>query len=318
MRFARTFLVASLILALAAPVLAYEAGTAGLLFLRLGVSERAAGMGEAYTALAGDASALYWNPAGLARTPGTNLRFAHHEYFQSLRQEFVGVAHPTSMGTFAFGLTALTMDEMELREEVPSSEPLGHFSAFDVAFHAAWGATFFDVLEAGLGAKWVYSRIYEESAKGMLFDFGLRHESRIPGLTLAAAVLNLGQQFQYVDESFDPPLTMKLGAALNAPLHMGDNDLVLAYDLLLVGDGDVTSDDSLGEARAMSARHHLGAEWQAMDLAFLRLGYKIGYDSQNFTAGAGIALAQYRFDYAFVNSDNDLGSSHRLGLGIDF
>jgi hypothetical protein len=99
---------------------------------------------------------------------------------------------------------------------------------------------------------------------------------------------------------------------------MGDNDLLIAYDLLLVGDGDVTSDDSLGEARAMSTRHHMGAEWQVAEIAALRLGYKVGYDSQNLSAGAGIALGQYRFDYAFVNSDNDLGSSHRLGLGIDF
>ncbi len=317
MRLARTFLIVTLIAATAAPAFAFEAGTAGLLFLRLGVSERAAGMGDAYTALAGDATALYWNPAGLARTPSTNLRFAHHEYFQSLRQEFVGVAHPTHLGTFAFGVTALTMDDMELREG-PSEEPLGHFSAFDMAFHMAWGKNLFGGVEAGVGAKWIYSRIYEESAKGMLFDFGLRHETRIPSLTVAAAVLNMGSQFEYVSETFDAPLTMKMGVALNTPIHMGDNDLLIAYDLLLVGDGDVTSDDSLGEARAMSARHHMGAEWQVAGLAALRLGYKAGYDSQNLTAGAGIALGQYRFDYAFVNSDNDLGSSHRLGLGIDF
>jgi hypothetical protein len=187
-----------------------------------------------------------------------------------------------------------------------------------MAFHFAWGLTFFDQVEAGVGAKWVYSRIYEESAKGMLFDFGLRHETRIPGLTVAGALLNVGQQFEYVSESFDAPLTIKLGMALSAPFDMGDDDVILAYDLLLVGDGDVTSDDSLGEARAMSARHHLGAEWNFRNLAALRLGYKIGYDSQDLSAGAGIRLGQYRFDYAFVNVSNDLGNSHRLGLGIDF
>jgi len=318
MKFARCALLILLIAALAPPSFAFEAGTQGLLFLRLGVSERAAGMGEAFTALADDASALYWNPAGLAAAQGTNLSLSHNEYMFSLRQEFAGVAHPTSMGTFAFGVTALTMDEMELREEVPTSDPLGHFSAFDVAFHAAWGREFFGSVQAGLGLKWVYSRIYEDNARGLLFDFGLRHETRIPGLTVAAAALNLGQQFEYRSEAFDAPLTLKMGAALRTPFRPADGDLNLAYDLLLVGDGDVTSDDSLGEARSISARHHIGAEWQVLGMAALRAGYKLGYDSQNFTAGAGIRLGAYRFDYAFLNVDNDLGNSHRLGMGIDF
>lgn len=318
MKIARYALFAVLIATLTGPALAFEAGTQGLLFLRLGVSERAAGMGEAYTALADDASALYWNPAGLAATPSTNLRLSHNEYMLSLRQEFAGVAHPTSFGTFAFGVTALTMDEMELREEVPTSDPLGHFSAFDMAFHAAWGRNFFGSMQAGIGVKWIYSRIGEESAKGMLLDLGLRHETRIPGLTVAGTILNLGQKFEYVSETFDAPLTLKMGAALRTPFRPADGDLLIAYDLLLVGDGDVTSDDSLGEARAMSARHHIGAEWDVFGMAALRAGYKLGYDSQNFSAGAGIRLGVYRFDYAFVNVDNDLGNSHRLGMGIEF
>ncbi len=44
-------------------VRAGEAGTAGALFLRTGLGARAAGMGEAFTAVAVDASSIYWNPA---------------------------------------------------------------------------------------------------------------------------------------------------------------------------------------------------------------------------------------------------------------
>jgi hypothetical protein len=311
-------LASTLLLLLAAlPAAAYEPGTSGLLFLRLGVGERAAGMGEAYTALAADATALYWNPAGLAAAPRTQLHLMHNEWIASVRQEFVGLAHPTRMGTFAVGLTGLSMDELELREEVPSSEPLGHFSAFDIAVHGGFGRQLLPGVQAGIGLKWIYSRLYEESAKGFLVDIGLRHEAKIPGLTLGAALLHFGPKFKYVSEEFDAPRTVKLGAAWLAPAHPAGGDLRLAYDLLLLSDSDTTTDADLGVSKTLNVRHHMGAEFDYQGLAALRLGYKAGYDSQGFSVGAGLHWQQVTFDYAFLAVTNDLGSAHRLGLTLD-
>jgi len=64
-----TFLILCLvmILGLAQPVMAVS--SAGVLFLRIGAGVRAAGMGEAFVAVADDATATHWNPAGLGRYP---------------------------------------------------------------------------------------------------------------------------------------------------------------------------------------------------------------------------------------------------------
>jgi len=43
-----------------------KVGTVGLKFLDIGVGGRALAMGEAYSAVANDASAIFWNPAGIA------------------------------------------------------------------------------------------------------------------------------------------------------------------------------------------------------------------------------------------------------------
>ncbi len=45
---------------------------AALLYLRIAPGSRAAGMGEAYVAVADDATATHWNPAGLGSTPLSN------------------------------------------------------------------------------------------------------------------------------------------------------------------------------------------------------------------------------------------------------
>ena len=47
----------------------YAASSAGVLFLRIGAGVRAAGMGEAFVAVANDATATHWNPAGLGQYP---------------------------------------------------------------------------------------------------------------------------------------------------------------------------------------------------------------------------------------------------------
>src|SRR5688572_28460738 len=48
-------------------------GSSGATFQKIGVGARAAGMGGAYSAMADDVTALYWNPAGAARLQGINV-----------------------------------------------------------------------------------------------------------------------------------------------------------------------------------------------------------------------------------------------------
>ncbi len=47
-----------------------KSGTTAAQFLKIGVGARAIGMGGAFAATADDITAMYWNPAGLARVYG--------------------------------------------------------------------------------------------------------------------------------------------------------------------------------------------------------------------------------------------------------
>ena len=78
-----------------------SAGTSGAAFLKIGAGARPTAMGGAYTALADDANALYWNPAGLVRLEKREFSASHAEMFESTRLDFLAYAHPTSQGTFA-------------------------------------------------------------------------------------------------------------------------------------------------------------------------------------------------------------------------
>ena len=62
--------------ALLVPGLAWsqaKVGTTGYQFLEIGASSRAVGMGDAFVALVDDASAVYYNPAGLTGLDGPEV-----------------------------------------------------------------------------------------------------------------------------------------------------------------------------------------------------------------------------------------------------
>ena len=69
-------------------------GEAGSIFLLISPGARAGGMGEAQVAVANDAYASYWNPAGLAFQEGSELAIMHVNWLPNLADdmyyEFLG------------------------------------------------------------------------------------------------------------------------------------------------------------------------------------------------------------------------------------
>jgi hypothetical protein len=281
-----------------------EPGEAGALFLRFGLGARASAMGEAYIAVAEDASSVFWNPGAMPAVLGTRVTLAHSEYFLSLRFEQAAVTHETSWGTFGFMFTGLYMDDMERRDDVPSAIPLGEFGAYDVAVAVAYGRYITPNVAVGVSLKPVYQRIDELSASGFCVDAGIYHVSRIPGVKLAAVAGNLGFPMKFDTEEFALPRYVKVGGSYEAEVAALDGRVLLTLDAMFPNDDGV--------------REHVGAEYAYRRMFALRAGYKAGYDSQGATFGFGVTYREMNFDYAFLPVSNDLGDSHRFGLGFSF
>ena len=280
-------------------------GDAGALFLRLGMGARAAGMGEAYTAVAKDASSIYWNPGAMAPVLGTNIVLTHNEFIQSVRLEQGALTHATDFGTFGFSFTGLFMDDLDRFGPDPSEFPLGQFSVFDIAFAGGYARYVVPNLSIGISGKWIHQKIDQSTANGAAFDLGLYHISQVKGLKFAAVVVNLGSPMNYSDDFFQGkdfalPRSIKLGASYDRRLPGLESQVLAAFDIVLPNDGD--------------AKQHLGGEFVYKRMLYLRAGYKAGYDSQGGTFGFGVEYQTLMFDYAFLLVKNDLGDSHRIGL----
>ncbi|MBI4345485.1 MAG: PorV/PorQ family protein [Elusimicrobia bacterium] len=279
----------------------------GASFLKIGSGARPAAMGEAYTALADDVNALYYNPGGLAGLAKRELGATHAEWLLGSRFDFFGYAQPTGLGTFAVALTRLDNGGMEARGA--DRRAAGSFGATDSAYTLGFGRS----VEAGAGrtqvgasAKWLESRIGADSAATLAFDLGAVHRLGGQPLSVGLSVLNLGRGLRFIDQTDPLPLTLSAGAAY----RLG-GALQLALDVR-------------HEPNDRRTDIGLGTEYALLPSLALRAGYGSGALAGSggsllggLGAGFGIKLSNYRADYTFTPF-GALGNAQKLSVGARF
>ena len=277
-------------------------GSAGLAFLKLGVGARAIGMGDAYTAVAGDASSVYWNPAGIMNVESVDVTLMHSEWFQDIRYEYAGGVRSYGDYAVGVGVVGLYMDDLE-RRDGPTAEPIGHFGVFDFAITGTYARRLTDNLNVGGSVKYLSEKIDDVTATGFAVDLGGRYDvPNFEGLSAGIAVLNLGPQMKFIEDGFDLPVMYKLGAALDVPFEALNGDVVIAADAVMPAGGDT--------------KVHFGLEYEFADMIALRFGYRSGWDNHNVSMGLGVKVSNFRLDYAIVPFYSELGDTHRVSLGI--
>lgn len=274
------------------------AGEAGFAFLKLGVGARPMGMGSAYVALASDPTAVYWNPAGLSGAEGTQVAVMHNEWIQDFRQEFAAVSRSTGSGAFGLGITGFYSSEFEKRDDVGNL--IGHFGFNDFAVTGAYAHRFPHQASGGVALKFIREMIDQETATAVAFDLGGRIALGQSGLTLGAALQNLGSDATFISESFPLPRTLRVGAALSRAIPS------------LTGKGALSAE--LRKARGDDSRVHVGGEFEYQEKVALRAGAKFGYDDESLSFGLGLVRSRFHFDYALVPLSSNLGTSHFISL----
>jgi hypothetical protein len=276
----------------------------GLSYLKIGVDARAAAMGDAYTAVANDASATFWNPAGLAGTGKNSIVLMHNSWLQEINHEFASIQFVNGTHNIAVSLNMISVTGIELRDETASEIPIGETHALNTYLGIAYATQIFNDWQVGLQAKYLYEKYYLFSTDGFALDIGLKKENILPDISWGIVMQNLGKMSALREESTRLPLTLRTGLDYLLPLQIMENRPLIAADIAYVMD-DVTT-------------VNLGVEVPVISYVDLRLGYVVGRESQNITAGFGLNYSIFHIAYAFVPYTYDLGNSHRFSLMVDF
>jgi len=296
-------IVAGAVLALygQAPAQSTSAGKTGVAFLKVGVGGRGAALGEAVVAQPFDASAAYWNPAGLATAKNEGF-FAHSAWLQGINNDFLAVKFSGLGAAWAVSIQLQNMGGIEQRQG-PTAEPSAEITARDFALGLSYAQSIGHNMQIGATLKYLNERIVQYEASGFAVDAGVSYAMpALAGLSLAVSLHNLGKMGALQQENITLPAFVRYGMAYAPAWNVSFG----AFEFYLAGRSLFAGSTTLGA----------GVEFKTLQRFVLRLGYQGGHDAQSLSAGIGFYLSRFRLDYAYVPFEFDLGDTHRLSVGI--
>ncbi|MFH1379364.1 MAG: PorV/PorQ family protein [bacterium] len=280
-------------------------GTSSAVFLKKAVGARAAALGEAYTAMIHDPDAYFFNPASISLQQNPELSAMYQTGIADISFGSLIYAHPLGIwGTPAIGV--LYSDAGSIDVNVTGQPRAYKKAQQDTAYTIGYAARFFDMLSIGIGSKFIDSTLVEDfSDSTAAADAGVLFETPLKGLLAGGSILNMGSGLNYKSEADPLPKTYRAGISYIYSLFTEEENL---YTFLLAGDFFKTLDED--------SKSGVGLELTRNNFA-LRLGYKIHTDIEGLTAGIGIQIQRYSFDYAFGLVE-DLDHNHRLSFHVHF
>jgi long-subunit fatty acid transport protein len=299
------------------PILgAQRVGISTAEFLKIGVGSRASAMGEAFVAVANDASALYWNPAGLVQFKDDQLLLSHNIWVVDINHDFVGaVYHMDETNAFGVSFTSLSMQDMPVTTEF---QPFGtgeYFGYSDMALAVSYSRKMTDQFSFGASVRYIEETLDKLKMRGVMIDLGTYYWTGLGTTRFAVAVSNFGNQLapdgQVVLigkrsnsqwQAFSPPTVFRIGFAFE-PYENEFNK--------------ITASIQLNHPNDNSENVSTGIEYSWKNTFYLRGGYKFNVEEQNYSFGAGVfvpvSIANVTVDYAFSNFVR-LGPAHRFSI----
>jgi hypothetical protein len=296
-------------------------GTCSGEFLKIGVGAQAEGMGGAFTAVANDPSCLYWNPAGAAQLEKSAILFNHIDWPAEINYEYIGIVRKFGKNN-AMGISAISLhtDDMKETTEYFPSGTGNYFTYGDVALAATWSMKMTVNFSFGITGRYIREDLAGTIMQGGMLDIGTYYKTGYRDMTFAVALSNFGPNLRpegkYTQplenggevesryQSFPPPTVFRLGSAVSV-YQEGNTDWLISLQL----NHPVDNAENIV----------IGTEVRTLRFLALRGGYKINYDEEKFSLGAGIKipLKSYDLDIDYSYSDfGILGEAQRFSLSF--
>jgi hypothetical protein len=306
----------------------------GLKFLSVGGDARAAALGEAITALEGNSTSMFYNPSGMARQTGfVDVTFSNTQWIADINYMHASISVAPEDALYGvFGLSVASVDYGELKRTIRDEGEdgfldLGTYSPNAFALGVGYAKALSDKFAVGGNIKFVYQdlgdghvvNIAQDSTHTkqkfdtdvFAFDFGIQYRTGFKSLVFGMSLRNFSEEIEYIEESFQLPLTFKIGLSMNLiDLLEEGND---QHSFLLAVDA--------AHPRDYKEQIHIGGEYTFMNILSLRAGYISPTDEQGVNFGAGLKHEFVGFNFGVDYSYLDFGifdNVNRFSINISY
>ena len=340
------------VLGLAGPTVAFaggetRVGTNAAAELTIPVGARDLALGGSSIATTSGIDAIFWNPAGLARSKyGANAMFSHMSYIADIGVEYVAVSAAfEGLGSLGISLKTLSIGNIDITTE-DSPDGTGEvMSPTMVNLGLTYSKLLTDRISVGTTFNVISEQFDKVSSNGFAFSAGVQYSGLggVNGLSLGVAVKNIGPQMKFDGDgllrsgnandvlrpnsfyrvtaaSYELPSTIELGLAYK--VDVGEQNAVNITGLF-------QNNNFAGD------EYKLGAEYAFNNMFFVRAAYGFSQSTEDkslpvddkstniygFTAGAGVNYeiegATVSFNYAY-RATKFFDANHIISIGIGF
>jgi hypothetical protein len=276
-------------------------------FLKLTGNARSAGMGDAYSSVGNELSAVFYNPAGITQIERYAVSASYLKWIVGSELGSFALGTKTNFATLAVNFAYFSTEEFE---ETTSAQPGGTgrmVTAGDIAAGVTVAKQVTDKLSVGGNLRYVKEDLDLASYSSIDIDFGTLFYTGYRSTRLGMALRNLGGDKDVIGQKARFPMVFNLSGAAEIYGNLGDPmSVTLAVEQMFFT-------DSIN-------RYHFGGEAWIQNMLALRAGYKTGYDSESWSLGAGLkqTIGQQGVTVDFSYSTDEALDVYpiRLSLGL--
>lgn len=312
-------------------------GTVGAQFLKIGVGARAVGMGSAYTAIANDASSVFWNPAGLGLVEHRQGFYSYTNWIADTQHNAAAIAFPVErIGVFAVSFIFFSVGDLQETTEFDPQGTGRTFSPSDVAVAVSYGRKLTDKFSFGATGKLIRSSLDIEfttrsgakvdlTSSGTAMDVGVLYRTGFRSMRIGIALTNFGTEPEFKGKNqpsrFDP-LKESSAYALPQSLQFG-----AAMDFFETSPHKITVTGDISTPSDFNERIHYGAEYSYRNTLHVRTGIvtnnKQGAGDTTSKLSVGFGLSprigdrEIMLDAAYTDFDT-FENVYRFSIGTSF
>ena len=310
-------------------------------FMAIGSGVKALALGGAFSAIADDGSAIYWNASGIAQIKKTEAAVMRAFLYNGLAyyDNFSFCLPLQNNATVGANWIRLTIDDIPIYDEKHligtnidqrtafaelhlSAIPDGKFKSTDDMYQLAFAKQFTQIIDLGwdlfelpidiyLGGvcKFINRKMLDFKGSGMGFDLSFMLNTNLGLLFDTEKIGNIACSVNFQDIG-NTKITWNTETRHSDDILFNTKFGIAYYQSLDALYSNLIL--SYSKDHIYDKTDYFGLAWNFKDITEFRLGT---YD-KNFSAGAGVFIHGFNIDYAFLT--NNLGNTNRIGLGYTF